>query len=124
MRLGHLRGEVQEGVQSLLRRDNVTREHSSIRYQLVETGGADPGSALGTDTGGSVRLPAAYTGTVGFKPSYGLVSRWGVVAYANSLDTVGIIGRDTASVRDIFRMFRGSPYSKGLDGTTNARKTF
>lgn len=38
-----------------------------------------------------MRLPAAYTGRVGFKPSYGLVSRWGVVAYANSLDTVGII---------------------------------
>lgn len=59
-------------------------------------------SSLGTDTGGSVRLPAAYTGTVGFKPSYGLISRWGVVAYANSLDTVGIIGKTTANVRDIF----------------------
>ncbi|CEJ61398.1 hypothetical protein PMG11_09933 [Penicillium brasilianum] len=59
-------------------------------------------AALGTDTGGSVRLPAAYTGTVGFKPSYGLLSRWGVVAYANSLDTVGILGRNTSSVRDVF----------------------
>ncbi|GKZ73896.1 trimeric GatFAB AmidoTransferase(AdT) complex subunit [Aspergillus niger] len=59
-------------------------------------------AALGTDTGGSVRLPAAYTGTVGFKPSYGLVSRWGVVAYANSLDTVGVLGRDVASVRHVF----------------------
>ncbi|PYH96183.1 amidase signature enzyme [Aspergillus ellipticus CBS 707.79] len=59
-------------------------------------------AALGTDTGGSVRLPAAYTGTVGFKPSYGLISRWGVVAYANSLDTVGIMGRDVSSVNDIF----------------------
>ncbi len=59
-------------------------------------------SALGTDTGGSVRLPAAYTGTVGFKPSYGLVSRWGVVAYANSLDTVGILANDTKKVWDIF----------------------
>ncbi|GAB1212022.1 hypothetical protein ATERTT37_001149 [Aspergillus terreus] len=59
-------------------------------------------AALGTDTGGSVRLPAAYTGTVGFKPSYGLISRWGVVAYANSLDTVGILGHTTASVRGIF----------------------
>lgn len=45
--------------------------------------------AIGTDTGGSVRLPAAYTGTVGFKPSYGRISRWGVIPYANSLDTVG-----------------------------------
>ncbi|KAL4923337.1 glutamyl-tRNA(Gln) amidotransferase subunit HER2 [Aspergillus undulatus] len=59
-------------------------------------------SALGTDTGGSIRLPAAYTGTVGFKPSYGLLSRWGVVAYANSLDTVGIMAKRTSTVRDVF----------------------
>lgn len=65
---------------------------------------ADSCSALGTDTGGSIRLPAAYTGTVGFKPSYGLLSRWGVVAYANSLDTVGILARSTAVARDVFRM--------------------
>ncbi|EKV08493.1 Glutamyl-tRNA amidotransferase, A subunit, putative [Penicillium digitatum] len=81
--------------------------------QDLSSGGSSGGSAasvaadqcyasLGTDTGGSVRLPAAYTGTVGFKPSYGLISRWGVVAYANSLDTVGIMGKTTADVRDIF----------------------
>ena len=65
----------------------------------VMTGDAD--LALGTDTGGSVRLPAAWTGTVGFKPSYGMVSRWGVVAYANSLDTVGFIARDVRTIRDV-----------------------
>ncbi|KAF2997653.1 Trimeric GatFAB AmidoTransferase(AdT) complex subunit [Curvularia kusanoi] len=59
-------------------------------------------AALGTDTGGSVRLPAAYTGVVGFKPSYGLLSRWGVIAYANSLDTVGIFGKDVGDVEAIF----------------------
>lgn len=59
-------------------------------------------TALGTDTGGSVRLPAAYTGVVGFKPSYGLLSRWGVIAYANSLDTVGILGKDVKDVRAVF----------------------
>jgi aspartyl-tRNA(Asn)/glutamyl-tRNA(Gln) amidotransferase subunit A len=58
--------------------------------------------ALGTDTGGSVRLPAAYTGVLGFKPSYGLFSRWGVIAYANSLDTVGILGSDLDSVEGVF----------------------
>lgn len=58
--------------------------------------------ALGTDTGGSVRLPAAYTGVVGFKPSYGRLSRWGVIAYANSLDTVGILGRSCASVSAVY----------------------
>lgn len=61
-------------------------------------------AALGTDTGGSVRLPAAYTGVVGFKPSYGLLSRWGVIAYANSLDTVGILGKDVEDVRAVFGM--------------------
>lgn len=59
-------------------------------------------SALGTDTGGSVRLPAAYNGIVGFKPSYGLVSRHGVVAYANSLDTVGIMASSSGVVRQVF----------------------
>lgn len=58
--------------------------------------------ALGTDTGGSVRLPAAYTGTVGFKPSYGIVSRHGVVAYANSLDTVGILACSSKIVQEVF----------------------
>lgn len=58
--------------------------------------------ALGTDTGGSVRLPAAYTGLVGFKPSYGRLSRYGVVPYANSLDTVGLIGK---TGEDIIRTF-------------------
>ncbi|KAG9191919.1 aspartyl-tRNA(Asn)/glutamyl-tRNA(Gln) amidotransferase subunit A [Alternaria panax] len=59
-------------------------------------------AALGTDTGGSVRLPAAYTGVIGFKPSYGLLSRWGVIAYANSLDTVGIFGRNVENVKNVF----------------------
>ncbi|KAI1483258.1 amidase signature enzyme [Daldinia eschscholtzii] len=54
--------------------------------------------ALGTDTGGSVRMPAAYTGTVGFKPSYGMLSRWGVVPYANSLDTVGLLSRTVGPI--------------------------
>ena len=66
--------------------------------------------ALGTDTGGSVRLPAAYTGLAGFKPSYGVISRQGVVPYANSLDTVGIIAR---SCYDILNAFSKCwPYSR------------
>ena len=60
--------------------------------------------ALGTDTGGSVRLPAAYTGSVGFKPSYGMISRNGIVPYANSLDTVGIIARSASDIYNVFGM--------------------
>ena len=61
-------------------------------------------AALGTDTGGSVRLPAAYTGVVGFKPSYGLLSRWGVIQYANSLDTLGVLARSTSDARTLFKI--------------------
>jgi Amidase len=58
--------------------------------------------AIGTDTGGSVRLPAAYCGIVGFKPTYGIISRYGVVSYGHSLDTVGIFSRDVRSSKTIF----------------------
>ena len=49
-----------------------------------------------------MRLPAAYTGIVGFKPSYGMISRYGVIAYANSLDTVGILAPNSSIARQVF----------------------
>jgi len=64
--------------------------------------------ALGSDTGGSVRLPAAFCGLVGFKPSYGALSRYGVIAYASSLDQVGILARDLADVELAFELATGA----------------
>ena len=73
------------------------------------SGGSSGGSAaavssnqalfgIGTETGGSVRLPASYCGIYGLKPTYGVLSRWGVVAYGSSLDQVGIMGRTPSDI--------------------------
>ncbi|EJS44114.1 YMR293C [Saccharomyces arboricola H-6] len=60
--------------------------------------------ALGTDTGGSVRLPACYGCILGFKPSYGRLSRFGVIAYSQSLDTVGILSKKIDVLRNVFEV--------------------
>lgn len=91
-----------------------SNEHSAYGkvYQELDPtrvpGGSSGGSAvavqanlctvsLGSDTGGSVRQPAAFTGVVGMKPSYSRVSRWGLIAYASSFDTIGVF---SATVKD------------------------
>lgn len=91
--------------------------------------------SLGTDTGGSIRQPASYCGVVGLKPTYGRVSRWGVIAYASSLDQVGVFTRDVADCALVLRVIAGKDpldstsvalevpdYSVGLQADINGLK--
>lgn len=91
-------------------RNPINREYVS--------GGSSGGSAaavaanqalfgLGTETGGSVRLPASYCGIYGLKPTYGVLSRWGVVAYGSSLDQVGILGHTPSDIAEPLSLMAG-----------------
>lgn len=64
--------------------------------------------AICTDTGDSIRKPAAYTGVVGYKPSYGLISRYGLFAFASSLDTIGVITNSVIDAATVVNAVKGS----------------
>jgi len=94
---------------------NPTRNPNNLEYV---PGGSSSGSAaavagnmapiaLGSDTAGSVRLPASFCGIVGFKPTYGAVSRFGLIAMASSLDQIGILAKKSEDAEIVFDVMRG-----------------
>lgn len=113
----------------------TTTEHSDFKVtknphdKTRAPGGSSGGSAtavvlgmapfsIATDTGGSIRQPASFTGAVGYKPTYGLISRSGVIAMASSTDTIGVLAANVDDVQQVVEVISGVD---PLDSTTIER---
>jgi aspartyl-tRNA(Asn)/glutamyl-tRNA(Gln) amidotransferase subunit A len=130
--LANILEEAQHWIRGVGIKDNNCHTDES---PLFSPGGSSAGAAvtashgssllsIGTDTGGSLRLPSAWTSTVGFKPSYGTFSRYGVVSYVSSLDTVGFITGTTECAELAWRCLgtkSKESYSSGCSSGWNSR---